>query len=40
PVVCVSFGYGIAGLEPDSWIDSYDGFESDVLVREALGRDL
>ncbi|MEV6239718.1 HAD-IA family hydrolase [Lentzea sp. NPDC051838] len=40
PVVCVSFGYGIAGLEPDSWIDSYDEFESDVLVREALGRDL
>jgi phosphoglycolate phosphatase len=40
PVVCVSFGYGTAGLEPDSWIDSFDDFESDVLVREALGRDL
>ncbi|GGU40742.1 HAD family hydrolase [Lentzea flava] len=40
PVVCVSFGYGTAGLEPDSWIDSFDDFDSDVLVREALGRDL
>lgn len=40
PVVCVSFGYGVEGLEPDSWIDGYDDFESDVLVREALGRDL
>lgn len=40
PVVCVSFGYGVEGLEPDSWIDSFDDFESDVLVREALGGDL
>ncbi|MFS8099528.1 HAD-IA family hydrolase [Lentzea alba] len=40
PVVCVSFGYGIQGLEPDSWIDAFDDFESDVLVREALLGDL
>ncbi|WP_346130296.1 HAD-IA family hydrolase [Lentzea roselyniae] len=40
PVVCVSSGCGTGGLQPDSWIDSFDDFESDVLVREALGRDL
>ncbi|PWK88047.1 hypothetical protein C8D88_103243 [Lentzea atacamensis] len=40
PVVCVSSGCGIGGLRPDSWIDSFDDVESDVLVREALGRDL
>jgi phosphoglycolate phosphatase len=40
PVVCVSFGYGISGLQPDSWIDSFDSFESDAVVREVMAAEL